>query len=257
MGFNFLIQLKSMLEWSLSFLGQASRNVFSVFGYISRGEINRREFLFQGARIAYSSLGVIFMTAVALGVIMAVQVGPDFISRGFGNRFGIVTSITMMRELSPIVGCLMLATQYGAGVAAEIANMKITEQVDALKVLREDPVRYLIVPRFVAASLFTPLVIFMSALISIVSTYVTCYFNFGLSYSSFMSGIWEYFVMDDLIICLLKGSVFGILIVVVATTLGLSTRGGAKEVGTATTLTVILSFIFIVCLDYVITAIYL
>lgn len=257
MGFTFLIQLKDLIVWSLAFLGKASNNVINVFKYISKGEINRREFLFQGARIAYSSLGVIFITAVALGVIMAIQVGPDFISRGFGNRFGIVTSITMMRELAPIVGCLMLATQYGAGVAAEIANMKITEQVDALKVLNESPVRYLVVPRFVAAAVFTPLIIFMSALVSILSTYITCYFNFGLSYSSFMSGIWEYFVMDDLIICLVKGSAFGILIVIVATTLGLDTRGGAKEVGSATTLTVILSFIFIVCLDYIITAIYL
>lgn len=197
------------------------------------------------------------MISIALGIVMAVQLGPEFVSRGLGNQLGLLTAITMTRELIPVVGALMIATQYGTSIAAEIANMKITEQVDALTVLKVDPIYQLALPRFFAAVCFTPLLIFLGDLVSLLASFVTLRLREDIRLTGLLTNIQNYFLMDDIWLCLLKSSIFGAVIVLTAITIGLEVKGGAKEVGKATTMTVILSFIFIVLIDYIITSIYL
>ena len=163
----------------------------------------------------------------------------------------------MSRELIPVLGSMMIATQYGTGIASEVSNMKVTEQVDALKVLNVAPAYYLIVPRFLASLFFTPLIIWAATVVSVFSSYLIVRVKTGLVWSSFQSSIIDYFDVKDILLCLFKSAVFGMVIVLTATTRGLQARGGAKDVGRATTMTVILSFVFIIVLDLVITAIYL
>lgn len=233
------------------------KNLFLILKSIFKLHISWSDFIYQSSYLIFNVIGPVFIIATALGVVMGIQLGPEFISRGMGNKLGILSALTMTRELIPVVGSMMIATQYGTGIAAEIANMKITEQIDALKIFKVNPIYYLAVPRFLAAVIFCPLIIWLGSLVAILSSYFTVWFKAGLSFNGFIGSIWDYYKTDDLLLCLYKASVFGAIIVLTAVSFGFEAKGGAKEVGQATTLTVIASFILIVITDYIITAIYL
>lgn len=252
-----LVQIRNVLQRVLFFLGQLSRNFSQISFAIAWGKFNRAEFVRQSIRLIFSVIMPVIFISIALGVVIGVQLGPEFVSKGLGSQFGIVSAITMTRELIPVVGCLMIATQYGTGIAAEFANMKITEQIDVLRVQRINPIEYLVVPRFMAAVIFVPLIIWLANLFAIASSYITVWLAHSLSLTAFLSSVWAYLKVSDIWLCLFKASAFGALLVLIASTLGLEVEGGAKEVGRATTATVILSFIAIVAFDYIITVLYL
>lgn len=228
-----------------------------VLIYIFTGKIDWYDTVKQSKYFIFSVIIPTMMIAIALGVVIGVQIGPEFVSRGLGNQLGILSAIVMSRELIPVVGSMMIATQYGTGLASEVANMKITEQIDALKIFDVNPNYYITTPRLISGLVFTPIVIFLSSIVAVFSSYVTVWIKEDLSLQGFLSSIWAYFHIKDLLLCLFKGSVFGTLIVLIAITLGFEAQGGAKAVGRATTMTVILSFIFIVLVDYFITMVYL
>jgi len=240
-----------------SFLGKMILNLFLILKSIFLFRIPFKDFVYQSSYLIFNVINPVLVISIALGVVMGIQLGPEFVSRGFGNKLGILSAITMTRELIPVVGSMMIATQYGTGIAAEIANMKITEQIDALKVFRISPIYYLAVPRFLAAVIFCPLIIWLGSIFAVLSTFFSVWLKAGLSFKGFTSSIWAYYPVGDIALCIYKASIFGALIVLIAVTLGFNTKGGAKEVGGATTMTVILSFISIVLVDYIITALYL
>lgn len=252
--------LKLIFQLSKSlilFLGELSVTFIQIIKTILRGKINYPEFISESKYFLYSLFIPTSIIAISLGIVMSIQLGPEFISRGIGNKLGIVSMLTMTRELIPVVGSLMIATQYGTGIAAQFGNMKITEQIDALTVMRVDPIYYLVVPRFLAAILFAPVLIWIASLLSVISSFVTVLLSANLSMKAFTASILAYYKLSDINLCLMKASIFGGLIILIASTLGLNTKGGAKEVGQATTKTVIVSFIAIVLVDYIITSIYL
>jgi len=250
-------QLRLAVLSVVEFIGATSLAIVQIFYYLLKGKLDIREFVIQSSRLACNSWQAVFAVMVALGVVIGIQLAPEFATRGFGSEMGIIAAVSMLRELAPVIGALMIATQYGSGTAAEFANMKITEQVDALRVFKVSPVEFLILPRFMAAVIFFPALIWLSALIGIASTYVTSHIVEDIALNGFLNSIWTYLVVDDIYLCLFKSSVFGAMVIIIASVLGLRTRGGAKEVGRATTLTVILSFILIVLADFIITSIYL
>ena len=237
--------------------GLGIRNYFRAISFLFDGKLDHLELIGQASKLAMSTLPTVFVTTFSLGVVLAVQVGPEFVSNGMGNNIGVMTAVAMAREIAPIIGALMIATQYGAGTAAEIANMKVTEQVDALKVMKVDPVEYLVLPRFIAAIFLSPFVVFLGGVVGVLSTYFSSYLKFGLSFAGFMNSIWAYMNIQDIYLCLFKASVFGGVIILISTTIGLMTRGGAKDVVNATTSAVVWSFILVIIVDYLITALYL
>lgn len=251
------IKLFKFLFSVIGFSKDLIRNLLLILKSIVAGKIPWADFVYQSSFLISNVIGPVFIIAIAMGVVIGIQLGPEFVSRGLGNQLGILSAITMSRELIPVVGSMMIATQYGTGIAAEIANMKITEQIDALKIFKVSPIYYLAVPRFLAAVLFCPVVIWLGSLIAVTSSYLTVWLKEGLSFQGFLGSIWAYFKVDDLMLCIYKAAVFGAIIVLTAVTLGFETKGGAKEVGNATTMTVITSFILIILADYLITALYL
>ena len=229
----------------------------NVIYFIISFKVSPREFVKQSFHYIFNVILSIILISIALGIVLGIQIGPEFVSKGLGNKFGILSAITMSRELIPVLGAMMIATQYGTGLASELANMKVSEQISALKIFRVSPAYYLITPRFLAALIFTPIVIWLGTIIAVASSYFIVWFKTGLTVSSFNSGILNYFKLEDIGLCLFKASIFGILIVLIAATKGLETSGGAKDVGKATTMTVILCFIAIVVVDLFITSTYL
>ena len=232
-------------------------NLLNVLYYIFSLKINSKELVKQTFYYIFSCLVSLVLISISLGIVLGIQIGPEFVAKGLGSKFGILSAITMSRELIPVIGAIMIATQYGTGLASELANMKVSEQINALKIFRVNPAYYLIVPRFLAVLLFTPLLLWFCVVVAVFSSYVVVWAKTGLVISSFSSGIVDYFLVGDISLCLFKSAVFGIMIVMIAATRGLQTVGGAKEVGRATTMTVIYSMVTIVVMDLIITAIYL
>jgi phospholipid/cholesterol/gamma-HCH transport system permease protein len=258
-GFPYLLEkfyLRLLLP-NLKFVGLLASNLFSIISFTIKGKVVVKDFIHHSVEFAYNVISPVIVVCVALGVVIGVQIGPEFSSRGLGSALGALSSLTMTRELGPVVGCLMIATQYGTGVAAELANMKITEQVDALKVFKIDPIYYLVVPRFLAMLVFTPLIIWLASLLGVLSTFIVVRLTEGIRFDSFASSIWTFMTIKEILFSLVKSAVFGVLILLIASTLGLGTEGGAKEVGRATTMTVILSFVTVILVDFLITSIYL
>jgi len=196
--------------------------------------------------------------AIALGVVIGVQLGPQFVSKGVGAKLGILSILTMSRELVPIMGGFMIATQYGTAITAEIANMQITEQLDALKILKINPIYYLVLPALIAGVVLAPLVFWLAVMSGTYSTFLTVWLNEGLVWSSFQSGIISFFHISDILLCLTKSLIFTCLIVIISATIGMNvSKGGAREVGTATTTTVIVGFITVIISDLICTMVYL
>lgn len=252
-----LLQLQKGINESFNLLGRAAGNGAEILYLVAWGKFNLAALFKEANVLIFSVITPVLLISIALGIVIGVQLGPEFMSRGLGSHLGILSALTMTRELIPVVGSLMIATQYGTGLAAELANMKITEQIDALKVFGVNHVEYLVVPKFLAAVIFCPVIIWIASLVAIASSYLTTWLTDGLSFKGFMGSIWSYFKISDITLCFIKAAAFAALIILIATTLGLSVKGGAKEVGKATTMTVILSFVAIVAVDFLITSIYL
>jgi phospholipid/cholesterol/gamma-HCH transport system permease protein len=242
----------------LKLIAKVVLNFFKTLEYLFKSKIFLPNLISYGARFTSSVTLPTIVIAIALGVVIGVQLGPQFVSKGVGSKLGILALLTMSRELVPIMGGFMIATQYGTAITAEIANMQITEQLDALKILRINPIYYLVLPAMLAGLVLAPLVFWLAVILGTYSTFLTVWINEGLVWSSFQSGIMSFFHISDMLICLIKACLFTVLIVIISATIGMNVRkGGAREVGTATTTTVIAGFITVIICDLICTMVYL
>jgi len=139
----------------------------------------------------------------------------------------------------------------GSSLAAEIATMRVTDQIDAIKVLKVDPIKYLFVPRVVSGFLMMPFVVVVASVVGVIGGAVASHLVSGLSYRAFFESVWYGLSIKDIQVCLAKAVVFGATIAIVSCTCGYKAKGGAKGVGVATTKAVVWSFVSIVVWDLV------
>jgi phospholipid/cholesterol/gamma-HCH transport system permease protein len=252
--------MTKIINYSLHFLrqlGTISDGLLTILCLLRKARVHPREIMAQSVVFISNILLPIILIGIALGTVIGIQLTPEFAKNGIESQIGILSALSMTRELMPVIGSLMIATQYGTGLTAELANMKITEQIDALKIFKVSPIGYLVVPRFLSLILFAPLVIWFGALVGIISTYVFSWLVEDISLQGFLRSIQEFLLMKDLLLCLFKASFFGALIVTISSGIGLATEGGAKEVGKATTKSVIINFLTIIISDYIISSIFI
>jgi phospholipid/cholesterol/gamma-HCH transport system permease protein len=209
-----------------------------------------RETVRQMARLGADSLPIVLMTIMFTGMVLAVQTSKEFVRFGASSSVGGVVAIAMGRELAPVLTGVVVAGRIGAAIAAEIGTMKVTEQIDALRVMATNPTSYLVVPRFLAAVLMMPvLIVFANAIGSIGGWLVaTNYAN--ISSFTYTNSIKVFMEPFDMVGGMLKGCVFGAIIAIVGCHKGLSTRQGAEGVGIAPTAAVVLSLILIFISNY-------
>jgi phospholipid/cholesterol/gamma-HCH transport system permease protein len=192
------------------------------------------------------------VTMTVIGMITVVQSGvqiqrviPDYTMLG-ANIIQI-----MVREFAPTFCALMIATRVGAGIAAEIGSMVVTEQVDALRMSAADPVEYLVVPRFVASIIMTTALAFWSLFASLIAGTLTANMVFDVNYDTFVS--FNLVNGGDFVVCFLKAIFYGAAIPVVSSQRGLTTFGGSEGVGSATTNAVVHSSLAIIVLDLILS----
>ncbi|HPN88888.1 MAG TPA: ABC transporter permease [Candidatus Omnitrophota bacterium] len=212
--------------------------------------------LTQAKRVGPESFFIAALIAFFIGMIMALQMANQMVKLSAEIYIPSVVAISLTRELAPVLTSLIVAGRIGAGITAEIGTMTVTEQVDALKVFAVNPVKYLVVPRFLALTVMLPLLTIFADLIGMLGGFVICIYKLGISPALYMTMILESLTVKDVMTGLIKTICFGAIIALVGCQQGLNVKAGAEGVGKATTMSVVLSFIFIIIADCLFTTMF-
>lgn len=209
-----------------------------------------REVFRQMALLGADSLPIVLMTILCTGMVFSVQTAKEFVRFGAGASVGGIVAIAMARELVPVLTGVVVAGRIGAAIAAEIGTMKVTEQIDALKVMAANPVTFLVVPRFIAIVLMLPVLVVFANVIGNIGGWVVAHYYAGITSFSYTNSIKELAEMYDIVGGMIKSSFFGAIIAIVGCYKGLNAPNGAEGVGLATTASVVLSIILIFIANY-------
>jgi len=216
-----------------------------------------RETFEQMVLAGVTSIPVSLVTAMFTGMVMALQMGLTLERKmsGISQYLGGMVSVTMLRELGPVLTGLIVTGRVGSAIAAEIGTMKVTEQVDALETLATNPVKYLVVPRAVALVCMMPVLTMFADAIGVLGGCLVARFRFEQSITMYMGNALQLVVLSDLFSGLTKSLFFGLIIATVSCYKGFGTSGGAEGVGRATTSAVVISSMGILVSDYFLTGI--
>jgi len=202
------------------------------------------------------SIAIVFFVALFTGIVIAMQSAYQLAQLGATIYVAAMVSVGMARELGPVLTSLVVAGRVGAAITAELGSMKVTEQIEAMETMALNPVRFLVVPRFVALIVMLPCLTVFSDIIGIVGGFLVGVYNIGLNPYRYIDVSFDFMVWKDVWTGLVKSFVFGIIISMIGCYMGLNTRGGAEGVGRATTVSVVTSFILIILFDCFLTGIF-
>lgn len=211
----------------------------------------------QMEQVGVHSLAVALLTASFTGMVMVLQTGVQLGRFQSETMTPGIAGIALLREIAPVLTSLAIAARIGAGITAEIGTMKVTEQIDALESMGTDPVHYLVVPRLVACMLMVPALTILADLVGIFGGCLIGVTKLGISFKAYLDITFHWVQPQDFYSGFLKTIVFGGIVASIGCYLGLRSSGGAEGVGTATTRSVVASFILILVSDYFLTEILL
>jgi phospholipid/cholesterol/gamma-HCH transport system permease protein len=231
----------------LIFLGQTLRWTFSSPFYV-------KNVLKQMEMIGVNSVPVVMTTAISTGMVLALQSYTGFKRFGAQSLIGAVVSLSMTRELGPVLTGLMVAGRAGASMAAELGTMKVTEQIDALTTLATNPMKYLVVPRFVASTVMMFFLTILGMMIGVTGGYFVGVKVLGANPVTYYNQSVNNTEVTDIWYGLIKALVFGAVVGLIGCYKGFNTEGGAEGVGKATTGAVVISCMLILILDYFLSA---
>ena len=204
----------------------------------------------QFYEVGNRSLPVIMITGTFVGLVLAVQAYDQLDAAGFSERMGVLLNMTLVQELGPVLAAVMLAGRVGGALTAELGTMNVTEQIDALRVMGSDPIRYLVVPRFMACLLLCPvLTLFADVCGSLSGTWIAVTLK-GVPYEPYSFYTQDAMQMWDMFVGFIKSIVFGGIIGLIACYKGFHCRAGAEGVGRACTEAFVASFIAILIVDF-------
>lgn len=212
------------------------------------GQIGR-----QAIDIGYYSLPVVGLTALFTGMVLALQSHSGFSRFDAESAIPTVVVLSITRELGPVMAGLMVAGRIGAAIAAELGTMRVTEQIDALTTLSTNPYKYLIVPRFLAATFLMPILVLIADIIGVFGGFLVCVYVLDFNPSNYISQTWEYLEFTDVTSGLWKAAVFGAIVALMGCYNGFNSKGGAQGVGAATTNAVVSASILILISNYLLT----
>ena len=260
---------ESSLFAPLHTVGSAMLNVLNEAGRVSLFVANvarspfscakqgRGQFIQQCAAVGVDSLPIVLLTALFTGAVLALH---SFYGLNGGplvnTQVGRLVSLSIVRELGPVLAGLMLASRVGAAMAAELGTMKVTEQLDALYTLATNPLRHLALPRMLACLTMLPLLVVLGNLMGIYGGYLVGVQSLGIPHNLYLEGTFDALKSEDLIMSFTKAAVFGLLVGIWGTYHGFSATGGARGVGVATTRAVVYASASILTADYFVTALF-
>lgn len=213
-----------------------------------------RQILQQFMQIGFFSLTVVGLTAIFTGMVLALQSYSGFSRFSAESAVATVVVLSMTRELGPVLAGLMVAGRIGAAMAAEIGTMRVTEQIDALKTLSTNPMKYLVVPRILAGVLMLPLLVLIADLIGVLGGYIISVSQLNFNSGNYLHQTLKYLEVDDIVSGLIKAGAFGLIISLMGCYHGYHSDRGAQGVGRATTNAVVSASIMILLSNYLLTA---
>lgn len=236
-GHSFVIFFSALGAGTIIFwdalLGVATRNVRA-----------RERIVAQMAMVGIESLPIVLITLLFGGMVLGLQTARQFVLFGAGQYVGSVVALSIAREVAPTLVGIVVAARIGASFAAELGSMRITNQIDALRSLATNPIRYLVTPRLIAAAVMLPVLNMFANVTGMLGGALVA-INAGVSYQSFVNSASTFLQVYDIVGGLIKTSVFGIIITITSCYIGLNTEGGAAGVGRSTTSAVVWSIILL------------
>ena len=212
-------------------------------------------FMEQCYVIGYSSLPIVTILSFFIGSVLALQSGYSMENFGAKQFIGTLVGLTMARELGPVMVAILIAGRVGSAIAAELASMKVYQEIDALVTMNIPPERMLVLPRLAAIFFMMPVLTLIANLCGWFGGALICHYTHSISVDSeaYFTALKAYMKPHDVIDGLVKAEVFGFVIVLVCCQIGLNTRGGPREIGASVTKAVVVSLILILVLDYFVT----
>ena len=221
-----------------------------------RYRLGRSAIVSQICRIGVQSIFIVALVSGAVGLILALQLSPPLDDFGQRDKVANIIAVAVLRELGPLIGAIVLTGFAGASIAAEIGTMVVSEEIEALEASALNPIRFLVVPRLLAASISMTALGVISSFFAIVSALLISITMLGIPYETYMDNMLTQAKLVDFLTGVAKGGIFGTLIGIIACANGLQVTGGAAGVGRATTYTVVECIVAIVVADLVFTAIF-
>lgn len=233
----------------LTFVGECTLLLGDVLRRLIRRPFEARETIQQMAFVGVSSVPIVMLTGFFSGAVFAFYL-VTFLSRYGGTGFvGATVTLSVTRELGPVLAGIMVAARAGSAMAAQIGTMKVTEQIDALRMLSVNPTNYVVIPRVIAAVTMMP-VLALCCMYSAIFGAVLVGIGENLPAASFLQSVQQYVKPEDFLKGCLKTPFFGLIIVTVACQQGLRAKDGAVGVGRVTTNTVVISMVLIYIANY-------
>jgi phospholipid/cholesterol/gamma-HCH transport system permease protein len=208
----------------------------------------------QMLEVGVKSVPVVIVTGLFTGMVLALQTFTGFKRFGAEALVGSVVALSMTREMGPVLTGLIVTGRAGAAMAAELGTMRVTEQIDALETLATNPVKYLVVPRFIAGIVMLPALSVIADAIGIIGGFMITVGLFGASSAQYWRRTWDILKLEDIYSGLTKACFFGASIALISCYKGFYSEGGAEGVGKATTGAVVISFMTILISDYFLSA---
>ncbi len=221
----------------------------------SKGRINSYDLNDQLLEAGPGSFLIVLITGIAAGTVFNIQVAAELSRQGVGSQVGGLLAIGMAREIAPLLTATLLTGKVATAYAAQLGTMKVTEQIDAITMLKTDPVEYLVVPRVIAMVVMAPIQCLLFFIVALWSGQISSTALYQIPPKIFWDSAREWLIISDLPFMLIKAIVFGLLIAVIACGWGLTTRGGPKEVGTSTTGAVVMTLVTVSLVDVLLTQI--
>ncbi|MFH1407213.1 MAG: ABC transporter permease [Candidatus Omnitrophota bacterium] len=221
------------------------------------GKFVGRKYVFaQMVFVGIRSIAIVFFVAAFTGIVLAMQSAYQLDEFGATIYVASLVAISITRELGPVLVALVVTGRVGAAITAELGTMKVTEQIEALETMALNPVRFLVVPRFLALLIMLPCLTIIGDLVGILGGWFIGVTSLHLNSTLYFEVASEFLKLKDVFTGLFKSVIFSMIISIVGCYQGLNTKGGAEGVGKATTISVVTSFILIILADCVLTAIF-
>jgi phospholipid/cholesterol/gamma-HCH transport system permease protein len=234
--------------------GQMVMMLVSAMTWLPRPPLKLSLIFKQMEFVGVNSTTVVMLTGASTGAVLALQTYYGFSKFNAETMVGAIVTLSMTRELGPVLTALMVTARAGSGMATELGTMRVTEQIDALEVMAANPIKHLVVPRLIASVLMLPILTVISVFVGVFGGYMVGVNLLHINPGLFMSKVYEIVELSDLLNGLVKSACFGLILSLVGCYKGFATTGGAEGVGRAATEAVVLASVLILISDYFLTA---
>ena len=253
---KWLKSLGNKVILDINYVGKISILCVQTLFWATVPPFKRGRILEQSKRVGIGSFFIVSVVALFTGMILSLQMAYQMAKLSSEIYIANLVPVSLARELGPVLTALIVAGRIGAAITAEIGTMKVTEQVDALETMATNPVKYLVVPRFLSLAIMLPMLTIFADFVGMLGGYIICVYKLYIPSALYIQNTFDALAVKDIMTGLFKAVFFGMIIALIGCYEGLRTRGGAEGVGKATTVSVVTSFILIIATDCFFTALF-